>query len=174
MSWSHGTPHGYSYYKCRCDDCRKAIKEYFAEYRAANRAKRIAYAKRYYVDHKQELKDRNARNYAEKPEYKAAREKWNKEHPERMRTLKRKGELNRRARKRDQFVENINPQIVFERDQGICGICKDPVIGKFHVDHIIPLAKGGLHTYSNVQTAHPTCNERKGPKLQEEICQISK
>jgi 5-methylcytosine-specific restriction endonuclease McrA len=172
-SAAHGTLSRYSNQQCRCELCSEAARIYFAAYRARKRQERIAYAKQYYVDHKQELKTRNAHNYAEKPEYKTTREKWNKEHPERMRALKQKGELNRRARKRNQFVEDIDPQVVFERDQGICGICGTAVIGKFHVDHVIPLSKGGLHTYGNVQTVHPICNERKGPKLQEEICQTS-
>ena len=169
----HGTLSCYSNQRCRCILCSEAARIYFSAYRARKRQERIAYAKRYYADHKQEMKTQNARNYAENFERnRQQKEQWAKEHPERMRTLKRKGELNRRANKRNQFVESIDPQVVFERDEGIYGICKEIVIGKFHVDHVIPLSKGGLHTYSNVQTSHPTCNERKGPKLQEEICQI--
>lgn len=33
------------------------------------------------------------------------------------------------------------------------------------VDHIIPLAKGGPHTWENVQVAHLMCNSEKGDKL---------
>jgi 5-methylcytosine-specific restriction endonuclease McrA len=45
---------------------------------------------------------------------------------------------------------------------GMCGICKQFIEGKFHVDHVIPLSKGGMHGYVNVQPAHPVCNQRKG------------
>jgi 5-methylcytosine-specific restriction endonuclease McrA len=38
-------------------------------------------------------------------------------------------------------------------------------VGKFHVDHIMPLAKGGLHCYTNVQVAHPKCNLSKKDKI---------
>lgn len=69
------------------------------------------------------------------------------------------------ARKRGAFVEHIEPVVVLERDDGVCGICGgdvDPT--NFHVDHVIPLALGGEHSYANVQTAHPLCNIRKGAK----------
>ena len=33
------------------------------------------------------------------------------------------------------------------------------------LDHIIPMAKGGSHTWDNVQIAHRRCNSLKGDKL---------
>lgn len=80
------------------------------------------------------------------------------ENPEQIRNSKRRAESTRRARKLNQFVEAVDPAVVFERDSGICGICSDPIEGPFHVDHIIPLSKGGEHSYANVQAAHPRCN----------------
>lgn len=65
----------------------------------------------------------------------------------------------RYARLRNAFVEHVDPFVVFQRDEGICGICDKPVdITCFHVDHVIPLAKGGEHSYANTQLAHSTCN----------------
>lgn len=34
----HGTTHGYSYFKCRCDRCRRAFADYMREYRARKSA----------------------------------------------------------------------------------------------------------------------------------------
>lgn len=74
----------------------------------------------------------------------------------------------KRARKRNTFVEQVDAQKVFERDAGICGICKNSVsLKEFHIDHIIPLSKHGEHSYANVQLAHPFCNMQKGAKLPE-------
>jgi 5-methylcytosine-specific restriction endonuclease McrA len=53
-----------------------------------------------------------------------------------------------------------------------CGICKHPLEDKFHIDHIIPVSKGGKHELSNLQLAHPLCNLRKGAKV--EIIAIGK
>lgn len=33
------------------------------------------------------------------------------------------------------------------------------------VDHIVPLAKGGLHSWDNVQLAHFKCNTLKGARV---------
>ncbi len=48
----------------------------------------------------------------------------------------------------------------------ICGICSLLIEDKFHIDHKIPLAKGGLHEVSNLQLTHPSCNLRKKDRLQ--------
>jgi len=74
-------------------------------------------------------------------------------------------EADRRARKHDRFVEHVDPMVVYARDEGLCGICGTTVYGEFHVDHRIPLAKGGEHSYANVQVAHPTCNLTKGASI---------
>lgn len=46
-------------------------------------------------------------------------------------------------------------------------ICKDHVAASdnWQVDHIIPLSKGGEHSYRNVQLAHAFCNQSKGSKV---------
>jgi hypothetical protein len=82
---------------------------------------------------------------------------------DRGRARGRKAAATRRARKLDQFVEAVDPRVVFERDGGVCGICSEPVDpGRFDVDHIVPLALGGEHSYPNVRVAHPSCNRRRG------------
>lgn len=53
-----------------------------------------------------------------------------------------------------------------ELADGVCGICGGDVDpGRFHLDHIVPLSKGGAHTYENTQPAHPACNLRKRDRL---------
>jgi 5-methylcytosine-specific restriction endonuclease McrA len=48
---------------------------------------------------------------------------------------------------------------LYEKDSGICGICSLPVeISNASIDHIIPVSKGGTHTWDNVQLAHYKCN----------------
>lgn len=79
----------------------------------------------------------------------------------------------RRARKRDTEAELIVSREVFERDGWVCGICAEfvdsalawPNPGSASLDHIVPLAKGGSHTYGNVQCAHLRCNIVKNDAL---------
>lgn len=69
-------------------------------------------------------------------------------------------------------TEKIRSLLVYERDGWTCGICGeaiDPELKKHRmsasIDHIIPLARGGTHTYDNVQAAHRVCNSRKGARI---------
>lgn len=67
----------------------------------------------------------------------------------------------------------IEYKIVFERDSGICGICSEVVDATLSrrsrlggtIDHIMPLSRGGRHTYQNVQLAHKGCNSAKRDKV---------
>jgi len=82
------------------------------------------------------------------------------------------GSENRRARMKNQWVEDVVAARVFRRDKWICGICGTAVsqlndrdlIDIASLDHIIPLSKGGEHSYANTQLAHLSCNLRKGAK----------
>jgi 5-methylcytosine-specific restriction endonuclease McrA len=50
--------------------------------------------------------------------------------------------------------------------KGRCAICGKPMdLTGYHIDHIIPLARGGLNNDANIQLTHPKCNLRKGSKI---------
>ncbi len=78
----------------------------------------------------------------------------------------RRSTLRRRARMAEAFVEDFSPIEIHERDNWICGICRnviDPTVawpGRWSatIDHIVPIARGGRHERTNVQSAHLTCN----------------
>ncbi|GGG27508.1 hypothetical protein GCM10007304_46670 [Rhodococcoides trifolii] len=73
-------------------------------------------------------------------------------------------------------AELVIAREVFERDRWRCHICNRVVPKKLRgtrvlggaydplapvVDHVVPLSKGGPHTFENCKTAHWTCNARK-------------
>lgn len=68
-------------------------------------------------------------------------------------------------------VENIGIEKLFDRDDGLCGICNIHLEDneKGSIDHVIPLSLGGTHTWDNVQLAHLSCNIAKGNKLDYKI-----
>jgi hypothetical protein len=100
----------------------------------------------------------------------AAIARWEQDNPLRVRELKRNREHARRARLRGSFVEYVDVRVVYERDEGICGICGIFVeIDDFHLDHVIPVSRGGEHSYANTQTSHALCNIRKGAQILEEV-----
>jgi len=61
-------------------------------------------------------------------------------------------------------TEKIDPVTIYNRDNGRCHICRRQVsAARFHLDHLVPLSRGGTHTEDNVSIAHPRCNLRRGP-----------
>jgi HNH endonuclease len=84
---------------------------------------------------------------------------------------RRHGNHQRRAQKQSSKVLDIVvSEVVFRRDGYRCQICKRKTHGKFPhprsptVDHIVPLAQGGDHSYLNVQCACFECNWKKGDR----------
>ena len=68
---------------------------------------------------------------------------------------------------------------LYERDKGICYLCgcecdysdfeaADSIfkVGKTYpsIEHIIPISKGGTHSWDNIKLAHISCNSKKGDK----------
>lgn len=87
---------------------------------------------------------------------------WKKANPDRVLDH----DHTRRARRRGTQVEPVSRRAVWERDGGICHICLDPVaFEEMHLDHVMPLAKGGTHTYDNVAPTHASCNLHKAAKV---------
>lgn len=59
---------------------------------------------------------------------------------------------------------------VFERDGWRCGLCGGHVEPEdASLDHVVPLSKGGEHSYANTQCTHWKCNNTKGAKIQEAV-----
>lgn len=84
---------------------------------------------------------------------------YGKSHPE----VVWRSDANRRARERNAFVETVDRTRIYERDRGKCGICGKAVKREeASVDHIVPLSKGGEHSYANTRLSHIRCNLVRG------------
>lgn len=73
---------------------------------------------------------------------------------------------NRRARKNNnggKLSANIIDALLLKQ-RGKCACCGNPLNGEYHLDHIMPLARGGTNTDDNVQLLLPKCNMSKGAK----------
>jgi 5-methylcytosine-specific restriction endonuclease McrA len=87
---------------------------------------------------------------------------------------KRRHRVKRRAVERGAYAEVVNPFRVFSRDGWHCASCGTSTPLKARgttypnapeLDHIIPISKGGQHTYLNTQCLCRTCNQRKSDKM---------
>ena len=87
----------------------------------------------------------------------------------------RRSKTKRGRRLREQWVEDVDPLVMAERDGWICHICSediDPALKypnyySLSIDHVIPLAKGGSHGYDNCSSSHWICNVMKADRLDE-------
>ena len=73
-------------------------------------------------------------------------------------------------------IENVNPMRVFKRDKWKCQGCGIKTQKKYtlmdsaaEMDHIIPLSKGGEHSYLNTQTLCRKCNQEKSNKIEGQL-----
>ena len=89
----------------------------------------------------------------------------------------KKKEMKRRNVIKDSLVDNdITLQSLYKRDGGVCYLCglhciyddyvtrgDTFIAGDWYpsIDHVIPLAKGGQHSWDNVRLAHRRCNSLK-------------
>ena len=83
------------------------------------------------------------------------------------------------ARRDKRIKRNGEPDLtislhrLYRRDGGICQLCgkvldfdRDPNDAEYpSIDHIIPLSKGGTHTWENVQLACRRCNWEKSDRV---------
>lgn len=83
-----------------------------------------------------------------------------------MERMRQSWRLNRAKRRGAQRGQLVDLNLIWQRDGGICHICGGLVApDDVHFDHVIPLSKGGPHTYDNIKVAHSACNLRKRDKL---------
>lgn len=66
-------------------------------------------------------------------------------------------------------VEAVNRDRIIRRDNATCYMCLRK-LGKrdIHLDHVVPLERGGDHTEANLKVACRPCNLRKSNRLPEE------
>lgn len=146
-----------------------------ATYREANPEKVNAASATYRKENPEKVAARNAAWLTANPEkQRAAVAAWNKANPDKKRTYLH----NYRARKRANGG-TLSPDIVeikMKAQGGLCTCCGLPLTEWHidHIDHIVPVAKGGPNTDGNVQLLLPRCNQRKGAKTMDEYMQHRK
>lgn len=77
--------------------------------------------------------------------------------------------LNEKPAKRPKRTTNVR-ELLWNSYPHVCGLCGEQIasIDEMHVDHIIPLSRGGKDILANLQLTHARCNMDKGNTLFEE------
>jgi 5-methylcytosine-specific restriction endonuclease McrA len=149
---------------------REAVNEKARERRAANPEWHRESVRRWREGHpEQKEKDRQAiREWrAANPELAKERERVanrryyqrHKDEPEHRSRAYAHGHIYRARRRGAARVEKIDRYAIYDRDGGQCHLCGRSVGRKaFHLDHLVPLSRGGDHITANVAVAHAFCN----------------
>ncbi len=147
--WYEANPDKVAAYR---EENRERISERMKSWRRRNPDAVTAYKKRWNADNLEHVLGYARKYRQEKPEVKRASQA-------RRRALKRgsEGSYN---------VDDIRE--LYELQLGQCIYCQGDLLDDFHVDHIIPLSRGGINTRSNIQLLCPNCNRMKHAKTHEE------
>lgn len=148
LKWSEQNPEKFaeSQRKYRKDNCEQLLMRQ-RKYREANRKQVIERDRKY--------REANREKFAE---YKYA---YRKANVEKIKTYNH----NRRANSRDKG--RISSGIILTlltKQNNKCVCCGASLDNGYHLDHIMPLALGGMNDDSNVQLLTPKCNMSKGSK----------
>ena len=169
------------YCKGTCKPCYQ--RAYDKKYRVANAAKIKAYLKAYneanaarvrvaqdiYNEaHADEIKAYSEAHYAaHREQIKARSLAWKRANPERASELSRECIGRRRARKNGAIVTKADYAVILAKYGMRCHICGLDILTRadLHFDHVIPLAKGGVHSPENILPSHAFCNLSKGVRV---------
>ena len=148
----------------RCAQCAK-IAERYVTARRRKKPDYVAYIRTYGMAYRNRP-DRIMRvqERRQTPEYKAQRRKY-AEVP-RTKELHAEGERRRKARKAGQLgvvTDRVKAMLAKAKHCGLCGAAFTKETPK-HIDHVVPLAKGGMHEDANLQALCAQCNNRKYDK----------
>ena len=137
--------------------------------------KRKVYIKEYKKKNKEHILNMN-RAYVEANRQKVAEQKkqWKIDNPERNLHSNRKAGRARRARLKNSITIAYTESQVMSTYGTSCNICGLEIdflaprqVGKkgwemgLHIDHLLPIARGGSDTLDNVRPTHGLCNLRK-------------
>jgi 5-methylcytosine-specific restriction endonuclease McrA len=144
-----------------------AVREY-------NRARSSSY----YASHKQEAADYNTQWCKDNPDKKGDQtRRYREAHPEAVSAQKRawcrtnaekvrEQHRRRRALKAGCSVGPVDIRLVIEKAGGLCQKCGILIAPHLrHIDHVVPLSKGGPHSQENLQLLCRDCNLKKGAKM---------
>lgn len=158
---------------------REKIRQYGREYRRVNAdkikakvrrvykispEKRREYRRNYQKKHAKELAARSRERYALAPKpFNERNRRWKKKNRDKVRDHDRRRRARLLEAKGSHTAADVSTQ--FERQHRRCYYCDSKLKNKYHVDHVIPLARGGSDAPDNLVIACAKCNQKKNAKL---------
>lgn len=169
---------------------KKKASEGQKRWRASNKEKVAALARVYGKKNRDKLREKDRQRRASNPEkYKKQNQEYYKKNKEKIDKKKKEWLLKnphhrsevdrrRRARKANNGYEKYTWQEVIQTYGSNCYLCLKPIdltaerqTGRpgweegLHIDHFVPIVKGGPDTLANVRPTHGRCNLSKGSQI---------
>lgn len=132
-------------------------------YYASNRHDVLSRVSAYRLKNAEKISLRRSAVYLEKRDYFLEKSRqWAKSNPE----ARLAHGANRRARNRNSAGTHSPSDIasLMSLQKGRCAVCHCGIRIRRHVDHVIPLSRGGRNDKQNLQLLCPTCNMSKHAK----------
>ena len=155
----------------QCKSCKKI---YLKEYRAINRDAVLYKLREYYQNNKDMFREYGKSYKKANKEAIQARELLAKDDRATKRKLYRqtekykarhKNEKHKRRSKERRGDVTTEQIIELQKNSKVCYWCNTSLKNiEIHIDHYIPLAKGGKHTISNLVMSCSKCNQSKSAK----------
>lgn len=122
-----------------------------------------AYQKQYQLANKEALRQQ-AKEYRQNNfEQVSAREKqWCKANPDKKRVTRKASAVNRR--KAPGRITGKDVSDLHQINDDTCAYCLNPLSVKSHLDHVLPLSRGGCNQIDNIVVSCADCNLHKGTK----------
>lgn len=132
-------------------------------YRQANRKKESARTKAWYKSNPEKAAaGRESWYKANRAKAIANARNWRLANPKATQKHNRNNQHKRRALKQNNGVFKVTSKDIKRMLARPCAYCAD---GSTHIDHIIPLSRGGGHSIGNLTGACASCNLSKGAKF---------
>lgn len=87
---------------------------------------------------------------------------WGQTNPEKPRQAKRNHKALKRGADGTHTLDEVQALLVKQKRR--CANCRNSIRKGYHVDHIVPLVRGGGNDIANIQLLCPTCNLKKSDK----------
>ena len=149
--------------------CKKCSKEYYEKNKEKISQHKKIISKKYRLNNKDSIKKWVFEN---KESIKMARKYWRLKNKDKIRTNRRNYKAKIKNAEGKHTKEDVQ-KLLIEQDFK-CKYCNCYIKEKYHVDHIVPLSKGGSNWPSNLCIACPSCNMKKHDKLLDEWLTVRK
>ncbi len=154
---------------------RECNRKYMRKWRSENQEEAREYKKSWYESNKSRVSEYNHTYHLSHPPRRTSNPEnqriWREANRERWRALKRADEAKRRALLSKSTVDPVTADQLSSILKNPCIYCGKP---SKHIDHFMPLCRGGSHTIDNLVPSCVSCNLSKGSKIPTEwLCLLA-